>query len=130
MVFELPYWALTTGLNVLITIVLAFRLLRMRRAVVETLGEVHAKLYTSVIAMIVESAVIYAAVGLICIITFAVGSNILNFVEPILGQILVRLCAFLHIQALQTNNVHCEVYLPRADNSTSHVRAGVDEKYD
>ncbi|KLO15962.1 hypothetical protein SCHPADRAFT_926855 [Schizopora paradoxa] len=87
-VFELPYWALTTGLNVLITLVLAFRLIRMRRAVVETLGEVHAKLYTSVIAMIVESAVIYAAVGLICIITFAVGSNILNFVEPILGQIL------------------------------------------
>ena len=90
MVFELPYWALTTGLNVLITLVLAFRLIRMRQAVVQTLGEVHAKLYTSVIAMIVESAVIYAAVGLICIITFAVGSNILNFVEPILGQILVR----------------------------------------
>ncbi len=90
MAFELPYWALTTALNVLITIILAFRLMRMRRAVVDTLGKDHAKPYTSVISMIVESAVIYACVGLICIITFAVGSNVLNFVEPILGQTLVR----------------------------------------
>jgi len=86
--FEMPYWALTTALNVLITVILTFRLMRMRQAVIETLGPDHAKLYTSVMAMIVESAVLYACVGLACIITFAVGSNLLNLVEPVLGQVL------------------------------------------
>jgi len=103
--FELPYWALTTALNVLITIILAFRLMRMRRAVVDTLGRDHAKPYTSVISMIVESAVIYACVGLICIITFAVGSNVLNFVEPILGQTLCICPELIILRVSWTRNM-------------------------
>jgi len=84
----MPYWALTTSLNVIITILLTFRLMRMRRTVIETLGPDHAKLYTSVMSMIVESVVLYALFGLACIIMFAVGSNLLNMVEPVAGQVL------------------------------------------
>ncbi len=87
--FDLPYWVLTTVLNICITAALAFRLMKMRRAVIKNLGRDHAKLYTSVIAMIVESGAIYAVVGLACIIVFLSQSNVLNLVEPILAQVLV-----------------------------------------
>ena len=89
--FELPYWALTVSLNVVITVAIVYRVLTMRRSVVTLLGEEHAKMYTSIIAMAVESAAIYATTGIVCIITFAARSNALNFLQPVLGQVVVSL---------------------------------------
>jgi len=94
--FELPYWALTVSLNVVITIAVVYRLLSMRRAVISTLGANHAKMYTSIISMVVESAAIYATTGIVCIITFALKSNALNFLQPVLGQV-VCICPELII---------------------------------
>jgi len=94
--FELPYWALTVSLNLVITIAVVYRLLTMRRAVISIFGTDHAKMYTSIISMVVESAAIYATTGIVCIIAFAMKSNVLNFLQPILGQV-VCICPELII---------------------------------
>ncbi|KLO15959.1 hypothetical protein SCHPADRAFT_236961 [Schizopora paradoxa] len=94
--FELPYWALTVSLNLLITVAVVYRLLTMRRAVISIFGADHATMYTSIISMVVESAAIYATTGIVCIVAFATKSNILNFLQPILGQV-VCICPELII---------------------------------
>ncbi|KLO15960.1 hypothetical protein SCHPADRAFT_236981 [Schizopora paradoxa] len=86
--YELPFWVLTTSLNVIITIALAYRLMKMRLAVIGILGADHAKIYTSVTSCIVESGAIYAAIGVACIVAFLTKSNLLNIVEPVLAQVL------------------------------------------
>ena len=54
--FELPYTTLTLSLNILIAILISSRLLSQRRRITNALGAQYAHQYTSIAAMIVESA--------------------------------------------------------------------------
>ena len=85
-VLILPYWSLTVALNVLITLAITIRLLLVRRFVISSLGREYAKTYTSVAAMVVESAAISAVTGLIMIICYARSSNVQNLVLPVLDH--------------------------------------------
>jgi hypothetical protein len=58
--FTLPYFGLSTALNVLLTLMIAGKLLWARRSIVAALGSQHAKLYTSIAAMVIESAFLNA----------------------------------------------------------------------
>ncbi|KAL9710485.1 hypothetical protein Ac2012v2_006019 [Leucoagaricus gongylophorus] len=81
----IPYWAISIALNVIITACIAARLLymryQMRRALIESGSE-----YISITSMMVESAAIYTANGLIFLVSYAVNSPIQNLALPVLGQ--------------------------------------------
>ncbi|KLO05655.1 hypothetical protein SCHPADRAFT_946726 [Schizopora paradoxa] len=79
----LPYWSLSVSLNILISLAIVVRLLTSRRSVTKTLGAEHAKMYTSISAMIVESAAINSVTGLILIICYARESNVQNLLLPV-----------------------------------------------
>jgi len=85
--FAVPYWSMTIAINATMTLAIAYRLLSMRRRVTSTLGAEHGGMYTSVAAMIVESAAIYSVTGLVFIICYARHSNVQNLVLPILDQV-------------------------------------------
>jgi len=86
--FAVPYWSLSISLNILVTIGIVYRLISMMKKVRTALSKSHAKMYTSISAMVIESAALYSITGMIFIICYARLSNVQNIVLPILGQVM------------------------------------------
>lgn len=76
--WTLPYLSTAVALNVVVTMMIATRLLLYRRRVVSVLGGKHGRHYISVAAMMIESAALYSAFALLFIIPFAINNNIAN----------------------------------------------------
>ena len=87
--FAVPYFSVSIGLNILLTLLLVSRLLYMGYYVGRTIGKDHSQTYISIATMLVESAAPYAITGLMFIITYARNSNVQNLILPVLGQIMV-----------------------------------------
>ena len=64
--FAVIHCGLSAGLNVLMTLTIVSRMIYLRQNVIDVLGAEHAKLYTSVAAMFVESGAIYSILTFIC----------------------------------------------------------------
>ena len=73
-------------MNVLLTLLIAGRLLAMSKRVKATLGAQHARMYTSVAALVVESAAPYALTYLAFIIAYCLRNAGANVILPILAQ--------------------------------------------
>jgi hypothetical protein len=85
--FAVPYWSISAGLNILVTILIVARLMVIRARTRAVLSSNHSRTYTSVAAMLVESAALYSLTVMLFIITYARGSNVQNLVLPVLGQV-------------------------------------------
>ncbi|KAJ7055839.1 hypothetical protein C8F01DRAFT_1373345 [Mycena amicta] len=85
--FGTAYWSLSISLNILLTLLITGKILRLRRQIKGPLGSHHAERYFSVVAMLVESASLYSIVGLFFIITYARSSSVQNLIFPALGQV-------------------------------------------
>ncbi|KIJ54695.1 hypothetical protein M422DRAFT_240777 [Sphaerobolus stellatus SS14] len=83
----IPYFCLSLALNALLSVLIAGKLLWHRRTISRTLGRRHTEVYTTVASMFIESAALYAVVGLIFVICFGQGSNVQNLLLGILGQV-------------------------------------------
>ena len=75
--FELAYLCLQVGLTLIYTLLVACRLLSLRK---KAIGSEDVSLYGSTATMVVESAALYAPVGIIFIVSFAVHSDVTNLV--------------------------------------------------
>jgi hypothetical protein len=78
----------TCIVNLILTTLIMFRLWRMSRYVKDALGDSHARAYTSIAAMMAESAAPYSICGIIFIATFAANSPGQNLFLPPLGQVM------------------------------------------
>jgi uncharacterized iron-regulated membrane protein len=76
--------------NVLLTLLIAGRLLWMSGRVNRALGKHHARKYTSIAAMLVECALPYSAVGLAFIVAYAIGHPLEEPLIAALSQLVVR----------------------------------------
>ena len=85
-----PYWSLSVALNIVITVAIVFRLLMARRFVGKSLGPEHAKTYTSVTMMIVESAALYSVALVVLIIFAAEHSGGMYTLLQLMPSIIVR----------------------------------------
>ncbi|EIN05001.1 hypothetical protein PUNSTDRAFT_75406 [Punctularia strigosozonata HHB-11173 SS5] len=83
----ITYYSFVVALNMLITLLIVVRLMSTRATVRKYLGPEHGSLYTSVSALLIESAVLYSAIDLAFIITFALNSNGAYILQPIVGQL-------------------------------------------
>ncbi|KAI0797509.1 hypothetical protein C8Q75DRAFT_4286 [Abortiporus biennis] len=70
------YYALSLSLNVLLTFLIALRLLLYRRTIVKALPEEYGKPYLSIATIIVESAAIYSVFAILFLITYAVNDPV------------------------------------------------------
>lgn len=68
--YTVPYLSLSLALNIIITIVIVLRLLTYRHRISKVLGSGYGTQYTSIAAMIVESAALYSAFSLALLILF------------------------------------------------------------
>ncbi|KAH7921250.1 hypothetical protein BV22DRAFT_1019700 [Leucogyrophana mollusca] len=82
-----PYVSLTVVFNVLITLLIIARLLFMRRHLHVFTSSKPASPYISLSAMLVESAALFSAVGLVYVVGYATSSSIQHLVFPMLGQV-------------------------------------------
>ncbi|KAJ3476308.1 hypothetical protein NLI96_g11250 [Meripilus lineatus] len=86
--FAVPYWSLSISINILLTLMIIYRLVTTRNLLISALGKEHARDYTSLIAVTIESASIYSIVSLIYIVAFARNSAVQNLCLPVLGQLM------------------------------------------
>ncbi|KAJ7583268.1 hypothetical protein C8J56DRAFT_741271, partial [Mycena floridula] len=69
--FTIPYYTMSLALNILVTILICVRLLLYRARINRAMGKNMGSQYTSLAAMIVESAAIYSTFSLLFLIPFA-----------------------------------------------------------
>ncbi|KIK70429.1 hypothetical protein GYMLUDRAFT_184049 [Collybiopsis luxurians FD-317 M1] len=69
--FGVPYVSLTISLNIIVTALICIRLLFLRQEVSRILGPACAKMYTSIIAILVESAALFTVFGIVYVILYA-----------------------------------------------------------
>ncbi|KAJ7593592.1 hypothetical protein C8J56DRAFT_742413, partial [Mycena floridula] len=69
--FTVPYYAMSLALNILVTILIVVRLLLYRAKINRAMGKKHGAQYTSLAAMMVESAAIYSAFSLLFLVPFS-----------------------------------------------------------
>ncbi|KAG9307914.1 hypothetical protein JVU11DRAFT_9668 [Chiua virens] len=84
--WTLPYFCLTLGINIAITLLIVVRLLFYRRTMVQLLGPGHATECTTVVAMLIESAAVYATFSLLFLIPYALNSPISYTFLQVLGE--------------------------------------------
>lgn len=91
----IPYISISLGLNVLITIAIVTRLMLFRHRISSALGPAHGSQYTSIAAMVIESASLYSLISILVLVPFALNSTI----TPAFLQSLVEVqgCATLLI---------------------------------
>ncbi|KAF8971921.1 hypothetical protein BDZ97DRAFT_1650903 [Flammula alnicola] len=73
--FGTPYYTITIALNIIITVLIVSRLLKLGKAVSRALGRDSARIYTSVASMLIESAAPYSLVGITFLIPYAMGNS-------------------------------------------------------
>ncbi|KAK7468587.1 hypothetical protein VKT23_003091 [Stygiomarasmius scandens] len=69
--FGVPYAALTISMNIIVTILICIRLLSFRNQVLQVLGHEHAKMYSSVMSVMIESALPFTVFGIAYVISYA-----------------------------------------------------------
>ncbi|KZT33318.1 hypothetical protein SISSUDRAFT_993197 [Sistotremastrum suecicum HHB10207 ss-3] len=85
--FALIYWSISISLNIILTTLIAGRLLWIRHSIREVLGEEHTRTLTSVAAMLVESSSLYTVIGIAFLITYRIESSVQNLIIPTLGVV-------------------------------------------
>ncbi|KAK7059077.1 hypothetical protein VNI00_001701 [Paramarasmius palmivorus] len=87
--FTIPYYTMSLALNILVTILIVLRLLVYRHRITQAMGSGHGSHYTSLVAMVVESAAIYSSFALCFLVPFSVNSPVaqlfLQALSPIQG---------------------------------------------
>ncbi|KAJ3838026.1 hypothetical protein F5878DRAFT_584075 [Lentinula raphanica] len=77
---QLSFLALSCAYNILYTVLVAAKLFTVQRRVKNALLSEYAQVYTSIIALIVESAALYFIFDLLFLISFAIHSNTENLI--------------------------------------------------
>ncbi|KAI0777792.1 hypothetical protein BD413DRAFT_441825, partial [Trametes elegans] len=84
---SLAYLSLSLSINVLLTVPIVWRIITVRREIASVLGKRQAEIYTSIVAMLIESASLYTITALVSIIACAAQSPLQNAILPMLGQL-------------------------------------------
>ncbi|KAG1901993.1 uncharacterized protein F5891DRAFT_1187022 [Suillus fuscotomentosus] len=87
--YTVPYLSLSLALNIIITIAIVLRLLTYRHRITKALGSRFGAQYTSIAAMIVESAALYSTFSLALLILFLLNNPISAAFIELLPQIQV-----------------------------------------
>lgn len=74
MAYGTSYYAISLGINIILTILITLRLVMYRRSIMSRLPAEYAAHYVSLAAIIVESAAIYSVFAILFLITYAVNN--------------------------------------------------------
>ncbi|KAF8891399.1 hypothetical protein BD779DRAFT_201329 [Infundibulicybe gibba] len=110
----LAYYTLIIGTNIILTILILTRLIAHRRSIPTGLSPTHARTYTSLITMLIESFAVYSVIGTVCLVTYGVNSPVYSpfvsaciTVQQISGYLIIARLA--HGRAWQTDTTTCDL---------------------
>ncbi|KAH9841029.1 uncharacterized protein C8Q71DRAFT_742789 [Rhodofomes roseus] len=109
---SIAYYVMSISLNILVTILIASRLLVWRYRMKRHMGSHHTAMYTNVIAIVIESAALYSIFAILFIISFGVGSPVGDLFLQVVNQI-QTVSSFLIIYRVATGRAWSD------DTSTS-----------
>lgn len=92
--YTIPFYTLSLALNIIMTVAIVARLLLFRHRISSALGPGHGTQYTSIAAMVVESAAIYSSFSIVFLILFAINNPVSTVFLQSLGEIQVRFFKF------------------------------------
>lgn len=87
----LSYYVLSLSLNVIVTFLIAGRLLMYRYRMRTVMGIQHTSTYANVVAILVESAALYSVFAILFIVPFGLGHPIGNLFLQVVSQVQVRI---------------------------------------
>jgi len=93
--WTIPYFSISLAINLFVTIAIVSRLLLFRRRIASVLGPSHGTQYTSVAAMIIESAALFSVFSVLFLVPFGLKSSMASIFLESMGQ--VQACATLLI---------------------------------
>ncbi|EJD46610.1 hypothetical protein AURDEDRAFT_113662 [Auricularia subglabra TFB-10046 SS5] len=126
------YWSISVAFNILLTIAIVSRLLVMRYKIGRTNKALAIGPYVSVSAMLIESAFLYSACGVIFLVSYGVNSPVQNLVLPTLAQV-ESVAPLLIIMRVAQGNAWSADTAQRVTNSTfafnkaSRLKSGAGE---
>jgi hypothetical protein len=88
--FTLVYVSISFSVNILLTLMIVIRLYLLRKRTTNVLGPRHGVHYTSIIAILVESAALMDIMLLFFVIPFAMGNPLANIPLSAMVQVQVR----------------------------------------
>ena len=93
--FGLPYFTISVGLNVLLTLMISARLLLHSRNIRGAMGSTNGvgSLYRAIVTMLIESSALYAVTSLLFIGPYAANNYASDIFLPILAE--VQVCIWL-----------------------------------
>ncbi|TFY54781.1 hypothetical protein EVJ58_g8656 [Rhodofomes roseus] len=92
----LSYYVISLAANILVSLLIAGRLLVYRRRILAVLGVPHASLYANIATIVVESAVLYSAFAITFLVTFGLGVEVADFFLNYVNSI-QAICSYLII---------------------------------
>lgn len=90
--FGVPWISLSVALNVTLTALICVRILQARRRVQGCLEQEELKVYTSVMAILIESALPFSILGIIFAVAYSKGWSLSAAMANIWGVFVVRRC--------------------------------------
>lgn len=87
--FGLPYFSISVSLNILLTLMISFRLLWHNRKF-NLATSSSSGFYNRIVGMLVESCALYALFSILFITTYGAGNYASDLFLPILSQVQVR----------------------------------------
>jgi len=85
--FGIAYWSCSIGLNIILTTAITLKIFFLRKRIGRSLGSQGSDRYTSIAAMMIESAALYGVWSLVFIICYARNTPFQNILLPPLGQV-------------------------------------------
>lgn len=118
--FGIPYWSISMALNMIVTILIVGRLWLARKHIEDILGKGHGKMYTGILAMVIESAAPYAISSLILIILYGLKDTGFVLLIPTFCQ--VQVSTLVRSRNSSLTDLLCPVHLYRSDHRSSQQR--------
>ena len=127
--FALPFFAISLSLNILLTLMIVFRLAAYRQKGRDIFGKAYGQHYGSISTMFIESAALYTICSILLLVTYAIGHPINQIWLGISPAVQVKLTLHLPVNVLsdgcQLGNIKLFNYLSSCGRSClehSHSR--------
>lgn len=113
--FGVPWICLSVSMNILVTTLICTRILLVRHQVQASLGDNDMKLYTSIMAILVESSLPFSLLGVVFVVTYAMDLDISLAFANIWGVFAVSLIIFQYIEK-------CLIRVIKSETKPRHYR--------
>lgn len=117
-------WSISIAHNIVTTSGIVYKLLSFKRMVSALRPQNDTTIYTSLSAMLIESASLYCITSIICMACYVRNSSLQRIALPVLAQVMVRqiyflLCLILRTPLLSADD-HCSALRRNLSSSGSH----------